>query len=71
MRYIKRLIKSMLKIFNIGVLAIDNSTAYIVGPLIKIKSYPTFFKRLLLHNYNPTNDESIKELVKNENPTIF
>ena len=71
MRYIKRLIKSMLKIFNIGVLPIDNSTAYIVGPLIKIKSYPTFFKRLLLHNYNPTNDEAIKELVKNENPTIF
>ncbi len=71
MRYIKRLIKSLFKIFNVGILPVDNSAAYIVGPINKIKSYPTFLKRLLLHNYTPTNDEAIKKLLKKKNPTIF
>ena len=71
MKFFKILIKAFLKFFNIGILPIDNSTAYILGSCKKVKSYSMFFKRLLVRNYTPTNDEAIKELLKKENPTIF
>ena len=71
MKFLKILIKAFLKFFNVGIHPIDNSTAYILGSYKKVKSYSTFFKRLLVRNYTPTNDEAIKELLKKENPTIF
>ena len=56
-KILKNIFKKILNFFNITILPVDNRKAYLVSSTKTVRSYQTFFKRVLNENYTITNDE--------------